>query len=130
MKILICGSTSINDKEEVYRIIDHLFGDKENLTIIQGMAIGVDQIARQWAKERGHTVEDYPITKEDWRLYGKAAGPVRNKKMYIESRPDVVLAIWNGKSTGTKNMIGIAKKGRTPVIIHYPPTSEDPENIF
>ena len=47
----------------------------------------------------------------DWKVYGKQAGPVRNRQMlnYAKEEQGALLAFWDGKSRGTKNMIDIAK---------------------
>jgi len=39
----------------------------------------------------------------DWSRHGKSAGPIRNRQMLIEGRPDIVVAFPGGK--GTANMI-------------------------
>lgn len=39
----------------------------------------------------------------DWNAHGKAAGPIRNQQMAQEA--DVLIAFWDGKSRGTKDMI-------------------------
>lgn len=51
----------------------------------------------------------------DWELYGKSAGPIRNRKMV--SKSDVVFAFWDGKSKGTKNSIDTAIKLNKPVLV-------------
>ena len=43
----------------------------------------------------------------EWIKYGRAAGPRRNKQM--AEYADALLAYWDGKSRGTKNMIELAK---------------------
>lgn len=44
----------------------------------------------------------------DWNKYGKSAGYKRNEQMAIYA--DACLAFWDGKSKGTKHMIGLAKR--------------------
>ena len=70
------------------------------LTIISGMAKGVDTAAANWAG-----VNWFPLLEfhPDWDLYGKAAGPIRNKRMLTEGKPDLVIAFPGGK--GTANMV-------------------------
>jgi hypothetical protein len=45
----------------------------------------------------------------DWGTFGKRAGPIRNKQMLEEGKPDLVIAFWDGNSPGTKNMIDQAQ---------------------
>jgi len=40
------------------------------------------------------------------KKYGNAAGPIRNKQM--AEYADALVAVWDGKSRGTKNMIDTA----------------------
>jgi len=55
----------------------------------------------------GIDVKEYQA---EWAKYGIAAGPIRNKKMLVEGKPDIVLAFHNNitMSKGTKNMIKVA----------------------
>lgn len=87
-----------------YRVMDELHqGYKEIGTpitcIIHGNASGADALAAQWAKLNLVPIESYPA---DWGTYGKAAGPLRNKRMLVEGRPDVAVACPGG--AGTRNM--------------------------
>lgn len=69
--------------------------------LIHGDARGADRAARDWAISRGiDMVLSFPA---DWRRYPRgAAGPIRNKQMLVEGRPDLVVAFPGG--TGTANM--------------------------
>ena len=55
----------------------------------------------------------------DWKKYGRAAGPIRNKQMLNEGKPDLVLAFHTNieNSKGTKSMIQIAKKSEIKIIL-------------
>jgi hypothetical protein len=68
--------------------------------VVSGCARGIDTIGEEWAKERGIPVKRFPA---DWDKHGKAAGAIRNREMaeYAEA----LVAIWDGESKGTKNMI-------------------------
>jgi hypothetical protein len=63
-----------------------------------------------YAKENGFEIEKYPA---DWEKYGKSAGPRRNEQMAKIS--DYIICFWDGKSKGTKSMIGYAKKYGKPI---------------
>lgn len=59
-----------------------------------------------------------------WNRYGKRAGMVRNEEMAIYASSDynvgVLIAFWDGKSTGTENMINNAYKyGLKVFVINY-----------
>ena len=44
----------------------------------------------------------------NWDTFGKAAGYIRNEEM--AQIGDALIAVWDGKSKGTRNMISIAKR--------------------
>lgn len=127
MRILVCGSRTygLNDpigsynsvKKELLKAVYKL--TKEGVpdlrvTIIQGEASGADVTAKQAAKWFDWEYLSFPA---DWEKHGKAAGPIRNKQMLDEGKPDMVIAFWDGKSPGTKNMIDQATKSGVPVEI-------------
>ena len=74
-----------------------------DITIIEGAATGVDSAAADFAICNYCHVVEYPA---DWAKHGHAAGPIRNKKMVDEGKPDLVIAFPGGK--GTENMVGYA----------------------
>lgn len=87
--------------EKVKELIDIAVSamDKPVTTVLCGCAQGVDIAGAEWATERGIKVDYYPA---DWKKYGKAAGPIRNKKMVVDS--DEVLVIRAKISSGSESM--------------------------
>ena len=127
MRILVTGDRNWDDVSKIASTIlltlgVDFFGEDivENKTffkkdvLIQGGAKGADFQAKQVGYWLGMVQEEY---KADWNTYGKAAGVIRNKTMYEQSRPDIVLAFHANieQSKGTKHMIKIAKAGGTLV---------------
>jgi len=118
--ILVCGGREYTDRRVVYTILDEVcqrtgWARKGNpLTIIQGGAPGADYLAKEWA-EADPTLCQCIEYQADWRRYGKAAGPIRNKKMLNDTQPDLVVAFPGG--AGTRNMIEQAKAKRVPIIV-------------
>lgn len=112
MRILVCGSRHFYDWRLLENILYELNKEEPIKCIIHGGAAGTDSLAGQYAKYQYHEVEVYPA---DWGKYGKAAGPIRNKQMLDEGKPDLVIAFWDGKSPGTRNMIEQATKANIPV---------------
>ena len=78
------------------------------------MARGVDFLGGLWAHNRGIPVAEFPA---DWDKYGKRAGYLRNEEMARNA--EALIAIWNGKSPGTKHMIDIAHKSNLKVFIYH-----------
>jgi hypothetical protein len=87
--------------------------------VINGKAKGVDTLASRYALENNIALEEYPVSQEEWNQYGKRAGPMRNTRMLNKSNPDAILAIWDGESTGTGDMITKGIKAGIIVRICY-----------
>ena len=115
MKLIVAGSREITDYEVVRDAIDALIAQGLAITtIIDGAARGVDSLASRYAIEHG--IENVRVPAE-WKRYRYGAGPVRNRIM--AEMGDALLAIWNGSSNGTKDMINCANKHGLSVFIHY-----------
>jgi YspA, cpYpsA-related SLOG family len=105
MKIIVCGGRDFEDEAYVFGVLDAylaLQGRAVHL-IAHGGARGADNLADKWATVRGIKVKQFPVPKREWDLYGKAAGPIRNKRMLEEVGPDVVIAFPGG--SGTADMV-------------------------
>lgn len=113
LRVLVCGGRDYSDRGKVYRELNKLCGEVNplgtvDLVIIHGASRGADSIADDWAVANRCQVLPFPVNKDDWYKYGKAAGPIRNKQMLVEGKPDVVLAFPGGN--GTADMIEQARK--------------------
>lgn len=108
-RIIVAGSRDFDNRELLHFHLDRILATKENAEIVSGHAKGADSMAEEYAKEKGIALSVFPA---DWKQYGRAAGPIRNKQMldYICEGNPVLVAFWDGESRGTKNMIDIAKK--------------------
>jgi len=110
MKLIIAGSRDLqipphrmDDFVQVF--IDsrtERYGSDPITEVVSGVARGVDLFGIAWAKRHGIPVKDFPVTDADWKLYGKSAGPRRNRLM--AEYADDALIIWDGKSPGSRNM--------------------------
>ncbi len=67
------------------------------------MARGADKLGYDWGKANNIPIAEFPA---DWNRYGKSAGYRRNVEM--AKNADALLALWDGKSRGTRHMIEIA----------------------
>lgn len=103
MKTIIAGSRGIVYKDLVMSLIDKV--PWEISKIIHGGAAGVDTLAGTYAYHKKIPCAKYVA---DWEALGKSAGYVRNVRMAEDA--EALLAIWDGKSKGTKHMIDIANK--------------------
>lgn len=126
MIALFCGS---RDWVDARAIIDGLLmawkiaqrdfkaESRTQVTILTGGAPGADTIAHQAAKDMGFLTLIEPA---DWRQYGKAAGPIRNRKM-LDMGPDIVFAFQLGASKGTQDLLDEAARRCIKAILHQVP---------
>ena len=98
MRIAIIGSRSLN-------IDISKFVSEKTTTIVSGGAKGIDRQAEKYADEK---FIPKLIIKPEYDKYGNKAPLIRNK--VIVNLADVIIAIWDGKSRGTKYTIDYAKK--------------------
>jgi hypothetical protein len=105
MRIIICGDRNWTN---IKVIEDFILTLPKDTVVIEGECRGADQLSGYVAKRHG--LEVIPVPAE-WKKYGKAAGPIRNKRMLDEYKPDLVVAFHNHieDSKGTADMISQAK---------------------
>ena len=121
IRCIFAGSRDFGEAPEHRKLIEKQlrnlvivpYTDASKIEIVSGCARGVDSVAAEIARDLGYAVKEFPA---DWETYGKAAGHIRNKQMadYV-SEDDFnyhgrLVAFWDGKSSGTKNMIDTATK--------------------
>lgn len=108
VRLIVSGSRDICNEILVCGILQRYYVEVFDFdvdAVITGGARGVDSIAHKWARLIGlRTI----VRNADWDRYGKSAGPIRNREMLEYG--NTLLAIWNGKSKGTKDMIDISLK--------------------
>ena len=68
--------------------------------IVCGMGRGADLLGKRWAMEHRIPIHKFPA---DWVRFGKSAGPKRNQQMADHATH--LVAFWDGRSSGTKDMI-------------------------
>jgi len=118
LRVIIAGSRDITDPRVVEAAIQ---ASGFRITeVINGTARGVDTLDDEWARRKGKTLSRFPA---DWKRHGQAAGPIRNEEMARYAASDVtipgaLIAIWDGESPGTKNMIDCAQRHGLRVYIH------------
>ena len=113
MTIIVCGDRNWTNVESIRRVLSYFPADT---VVIEGGARGADRIAAGVARSLGMHVREFPA---NWTGQGRAAGPVRNKRMLAE-QPAQVLAFHSDieKSKGTKHMVTIALEAGIPVFLY------------
>ena len=102
MRVLVCGSRTWTDAKTIEKRLRELPRGSE---ILHGGARGADTLAAGIALGLGFYVEEWPA---DWTL-GARAGLERNLRM-LDEEPDLVLAFWDGSSTGTAHVVHAARR--------------------
>lgn len=131
MKVLVTGSRTWTDRQIIHDALHHLLADDVLIHGANGKLdwnkertrkiwYGADILCEQFALVHSIPVRPYPVTDEEWKEFGLAAGPRRNRRMYDAERPDQVIAFrMAGKSSGTDGMVKIALAGGTPILVYY-----------
>jgi len=96
-RIAVTGGRKFRDAELVDFALSKALS-KGPFVLIHGGASGADNLANQWATKNGIKTEVY---RAKWGMYGKAAGPMRNRTM-AKSGLNGCIAFPGGK--GTENM--------------------------
>lgn len=115
-RLLVCGGRDYSDREGLHQTLDavrkHVQAQRRPVSVlIHGAASGADDLADEWARERGIRREGYIA---DWGLRGRAAGPERNARMLREGRPDLCVAFPGGR--GTADMVARCEQAGVPVL--------------
>lgn len=117
MKIAFVGSRTFCDEQLVRHMVNKYMipssGQVPYNEFVSGGAIGPDTWAWDEARKIGVICWVFP---PDWIKHGKSAGFIRNKE--IVRQADVILAFWDGKSSGTKSTIDLAVNAGKPVNIY------------
>lgn len=103
-KVIIAGGRDFTDFGYVKGYMATLPPWLEVTEVVCGMAQGADECGHRWAQYNNIPVKKFPA---DWATFNKRAGPLRNLQM--AEYADGLIAFWDGKSTGTADMIMQAK---------------------
>ena len=108
MRLIVAGSRWIPEGVALL-IVDAAIRVHQLLPseLISGMAPGPDKAGATWARARGVRVRAFWA---QWAELGDAAGPERNERMARAGSH--LIAIWDGYSSGTADMIERARARR------------------
>lgn len=116
-RILVCGGRGYDDKRRLEGILqDEVDRTKGDLIIICGYDPdnprfqGADELAFKFARDRRIPAFPFPAP---WGKHGRAAGPLRNRRMRDCGRPHKGIAFPGGN--GTAHMIGLLREREIPV---------------
>lgn len=113
MKTIIAGSRSITRLGVLVQALTASYWAGQITEVVSGCADGVDELGEQWARMAMRRVRQFPA---DWKRYGRAAGRQRNLQMAVYA--DALIAVWDGKSPGTRHMIETAERMGLKVFVY------------
>lgn len=115
MKVIIAGSRDIEDYNVLLNLIERCEWDITE--VVSGCAYGADALGERWAKENNIPIQPFNAEWNKYYVPGKKnpAGFIRNKEM--AKYADAAIILWDGRSSGSKNMIDEMRIARKPYII-------------
>ena len=111
-RIIIAGSRTFNRysyaENKILQYIAENGINFSDIVVVSGCADGADKIGELFAQKHNIKVKKFPA---DWEKYGKTAGFIRNEQManFALLENGILIAFWDGKSSGTKHMIQTAR---------------------
>lgn len=123
MKTIIAGTRTFTHYPTAEKIIQQVikqFGHKIT-EVVCGESRGVDKLGKVWAIKNKLPVKSFPAA---WEANGKTAGMVRNLEM--ASYAEALIALWDGKSPGTANMLKVASQQQLLIFLILLKASGDP----
>lgn len=133
MKVLVAGGRDFTDTQVMTDYINELMAKGKipediDLELVCGMAAGADITAYHLFKNNGLVVHEFPADWNDmtepcirkvnkYGVYNALAGMKRNTKMAHAA--DVLIAFWDRKSKGTRDMISQMTRLNKPIFIYY-----------
>lgn len=113
MKVIIAGSRDAEDIRYLqYAVVKTMFDITE---VVCGGARGADTLGEEWAKANNIPIAYFIPEWKINNILDRAAGIKRNIKM--GDYADALIALWDGQSKGTEQMIQYMNKLRKPVEI-------------
>lgn len=107
-RVIVAGSRDFDNYGLLESKLGHFLSNMDDKPIIvSGTAHGADQLGERYAAKHDLMTLRFPA---DWERYGRAAGVLRNHQMAWAASH--LVAFWDGRSAGTKNMIEVANEGR------------------
>ena len=112
MKAIITGGRNVHMSRDQLETLNEVHARWEFSEVVVGDASGIDREGALWARAQRIPVK---IFAADWRAYGRAAGPKRNKAMLDYAGTDAICFVFFG-GRGTANMRRQAERAGLPII--------------
>lgn len=106
LKFGIIGSRNFTDKEFfIYKVNEVIALEGMPTVVISGGAIGADAYAEEWAIENAIDFQVFKPHHKDFPKSIRRVAAPHARNTLIAEHSDVIIAFWDGQSTGTKDTI-------------------------
>ena len=116
MRVAVIGSRGLNT--DVGRWIP-----EGTTAIVSGGAMGIDHCAREYAQKNNIPLLEFL---PDYEKNGRKAPLIRNEE--IIAHADLVIAVWDGSSRGTKFVINRCRQRKKALLVYMPKGAVAGEN--
>lgn len=116
MRVIVCGSRRWRDRKRIDDWLAEL-PDPGSVTIVHGNAPGADRIAHQEAQKAGLLVEPHDYRDFISPTVSPKRAPLERNTHMAKLGADLCVAFWDGRSTGTKDMMDKATAYGIPVTV-------------
>lgn len=131
MRTIVAGSRSITSQKDVDYVLNKLVleGFIGITEVVSGKAPGVDTLGENWATKQGIPIQRFPARwadmtvpgaverkRRDGSIFNVLAGYMRNQEM--ADYADALIAIWDGVSKGTNDMIERARRKGLAIYVY------------
>jgi len=115
MRVVIAGSRRLAGPILVQEAVDASGWKKEITAVVSGRASGIDKEGELWALVHGVPVSYFPAQPGTGESFAEAA---KRRNQQMADSADALIAIWDGESRGTADMIARARARGLRVYIH------------
>lgn len=112
MKVIIAGGRTYALSRIDYALLDGLHRQYAFMEVVHGDQAGADRCGKAWAAQRGIPCRAFPA---DWKMHGRAAGPLRNSAMVAYVGAGGLLVAFQGHR-GTADIVKKAVRAGLDVI--------------
>ena len=118
--LLVVGSRSLTMYSLIETYLNRLVQERlqgYDIVVVSGGAKGVDTMAERWADNYGYKKVIMPA---NWETEGNSAGFKRNVRMHqfiAEKEHKLVVAFWDGVSTGTAHNFELCTKYNNELVV-------------
>lgn len=125
MRVIVAGGRDFKDYDYLSKSLDIICCHIPFTEVVSGkqktydkklkVFYGADYLGERWAISKNIKVVGFQA---EWKKYGRPAGPKRNMEM--AKYADLLIAFWDGSSSGTRNMVECMKGlNKEYIVIRY-----------